>query len=252
MNFKTNYELIIKCLIHKMRIALDSDFIPKAMLERAIEMLKYTPKDVKYAISNVTLDLLHRQDLDINHYEQYVSIIGVGGSSVVFQIGEFVLKLGVERFNDKIPNHERILQPLIRCVFSLPSIGNISSLYLEVQNLVDRDWYKNMSFQERMDVIDKISTELTDSGINWEDNKSANIGKLLKPNKPNITIGYTYNNGSWVPDEYISSDSLGLVGDSFKVLPAGEYVILDTDSLVPLNFTSIDEYAKNLNDGESR
>lgn len=237
------YQDIINCMIKQLQTARDYTFDPHYVLDKNIDILNYAPTDIKYGIGNVILELLKAQNISFDEYEHNLTFIGLGSSSVVFQIDEYIFKMGHFRFNEKIPNHKRVLQPLIRCSFKFPGCP----IYIEVQNLVDRNWYKNMSQQESSEIVDKIYNELENSGINWWDNKSRNIGKLLKPNKANLIMGYTYANGKWLPDERIENSFLGIVGNNNEILPAGEYVILDTDSLELINYSSIEEYEKKIN-----
>ena len=55
-----------------------------------------------------------------------IKYIGSGSTSVVSQIGQYVLKLGKERITEAIPYDERILQPIIRKSIVSPKHSNIS------------------------------------------------------------------------------------------------------------------------------
>lgn len=156
--------------------------------------------------------------------------IGHGSFSKVYKVGDFVFKVdtrnrtGIKRVNPNIKNHRRILQPLIR--------GNINpeteSRYIEVQNLIDTSWYQGMTDDEIEEVLYKIYSELRDSGLVWNDIKEENVGRLLKPNKSNLTfIDIDGNRKEIRPREAAT----GLVGDipEEDVLKPGELVISDTD-----------------------
>ncbi len=161
--------------------------------------------------------------------------IGSGNFSKSFKIGDYILKVGKERGYNEIPNDPRILQPIIRRKFKKEKgdmkFDDEEYYFLEVQNLVDKDWWENLSRKQIYDVLFKIYCDMRDRGIVWLDIREKNVGRLLKPNK----VNYTYIDvDKEEKDIRPTKEATGMTGELSKnqILPAGEYVILDTDFIV--------------------
>lgn len=169
------------------------------------------------------------------------SEVGHGSFSKVYKIGDFVLKVdiqnrsGIKRVNPVIKNHPRILQPLIRGIID----DGKDSRYIEVQNLIDTNWYENMTDDEIEEVLYTIYSELRDSGLVWNDIKKNNVGKLLKPNKSNLTFIDIDGERKEIRPVKNATGLVGEIPDD-KVLQAGELVISDTDFIFPE--ADIDKY----------
>ena len=115
--------------------------------------------------------------------------IGSGSYSVVYKIGDYTLKIGDSRAMPEIPNHRRLLQPIIRRRI----ITDINAKedckvqdFFEVQNYVDTSCLESMYPDQKLDILYEIYSELRDDGYVWLDPSYKNIGKLLKPNKTNL------------------------------------------------------------------
>ena len=173
-------------------------------------------KDLQWMISKIATELLEDQSLSIKDMEIY----GRGNYSKSIKAGEYIFKIGNDRSVYEIPYDERIIYPLIRRKMKGEQGEEI---YLEVQNLVDKEWYKGMSEEEIEEELYKIYAEMRERGHRWTDVRKDNVGRLKKPNLGNFEI-----NG----DKIIPSDtSVGFINEENKkkVLPAGEIVIIDTD-----------------------
>ncbi len=173
-------------------------------------------KDLQWMIAKIATELLEDQSLSIKDMEIY----GRGNYSKSIKAGEYIFKIGNDRSVYEIPYDERIIYPLIRRKMKGEQGEEI---YLEVQNLVDKEWYKGMSEEEIEEELYKIYAEMRERGHRWTDVRKDNVGRLKKPNLGNFEI-----NG----DKIIPSDtSVGFINEENKkkVLPAGELVIIDTD-----------------------
>lgn len=165
----------------------------------------------KYAAVVMTMieELLKSENkkwIDIKH-------IGEGGFSNVFEIGDKVLKIGRPRNTYNIPNHRRILQPLIRT--NLGETANEQFACIEITEKVDTDI--SMDSEE---VLYQIYKDLRDDGIIWTDIRFANIGRLKSDNIP------TLNNETM----YVSPNSVGFDKENTEEpLKSGDFVILDSD-----------------------
>ena len=135
-----------------------------------------------------------------------------GAFTHVYKIGNKVLKIGTPKLLHKIPNHRRIIQPLLRR--ELPSSGE-GTIYVEVEEAVepvhDPRYFKQLY---------EIYKELRDDGLIWGDPKLANIGILQKENKQVL-------HNEHLPVDY---KTLGFMNNPIgKPLKKGQLVIIDMD-----------------------
>lgn len=202
---KNNKLLIAKGIIKK---ALPIEIFLKGLANEA------DLNDYSETLSIIIDELLKSECLD------WVDIksIGKGGFSTVYKIGGKVLKVGEPKASYKIPNHERIVQPILRT--NLIGINSQQPFCcLEIS-----DYLKTVSsVREKLDSAElyKIYKELRDAGIKWTDIKWDNVGRLIRPNIPTL-------NGQEV---YINPSSVGFDKVNDKTLSAGELAIIDIDFL---------------------
>lgn len=155
----------------------------------------------KNSIYKTILEQIIKEVLELTNSKlENIQYIKEGASSKVYRIGNLVLKTGNSRFVHEIPNHDRILYPLLR--------RKIGDLYIEVSDFVDT---KNITDDD----VYMIFKELMDSGIVWVDPRRENIGRLLK------------DSNSY--DIYVSEETVGLIGKNKMPRKAGELAIIDTD-----------------------
>lgn len=92
--------------------------------------------------------------------------IGRGHYSTVYKVGDYILKEGHDRGYYRIPNHRRLIQPIIRRMFeSKQKIwkNKTSSYFIEVQNYTDINWWKDMNEEQIEEVLFEIYCDLRDS-----------------------------------------------------------------------------------------
>ncbi len=168
-----------------------------------------------------------------------MKLLGNGSHSTTYQIGDKVLKIGRPRETYNIPNHNRILQPLIRTNFIDEKNNNEVLACIEISNKVDKIPKDDMQEEELYEVY----KELRESGIIWTDVRFDNVGRLTKPNEPSL-------NGENVD---VSPDAVGFDGKlKGKKLSRGELVILDTDCIYDKEATNIVWYIGFANKFERR
>ena len=138
-----------------------------------------------------------------------IKVIGQGGFSLVFLIGDKVVKLGKARNTFEIPNHPRIIQPVIR--INALATDNLN-FTIEVTEKVN----SNISLSD--EECYTIYKELRDSGVIATDFKIENLGMLLKDNKIN-----------WEKEISHDMSGRGLHGENDRVLTKGDIVLIDTD-----------------------
>lgn len=155
----------------------------------------------KNSIYKTILEQIIKEVLELTNSKlENIQYIKEGASSKVYRIGNLVLKTGNSRFVHEIPNHDRILYPLLR--------RKIGDLYIEVSDFVDT---KNITDDD----VYMIFKELMDSGIVWVDPRIENVGRLLK------------DSNSY--DIYVSEETVGLIGKNKIPRKASELAIIDTD-----------------------
>lgn len=168
--------------------------------------------DYFITVTTMMEELLKRQSVRMID----IKLLGRGGYSRAYQIGEEVLKIGDTRATHEIPNHRRILQPLIRIDLIDEKNDNYKFACVEVANRVDEIPEEEQSKEK----LYQIYKELRKDGIIWADAKFQNVGKLRRKNVATLD------------GKEITSDSsaTGLQGNiKGESLQIGEWVIIDTD-----------------------
>ena len=158
----------------------------------------------------------------------YVDIkyLDSGSSSTVYEIGDKVLKIGAVRNVYNMPNHPRILQPLIRLNLIDEKWDNTEFACVEIMDKVKRIEYEATHLEQ----LYQIYKELRDAGIVWTDARPTNLGRLLKRNIPTL-------NGEEMD---VEPNSVGFInGKNEETLDEGELVILDTDYIYPVDSPDI-------------
>ncbi len=168
---------------------------------------------------SLTLQILLRELLNSEHKSfSDMRKVGAGVYSNVYQIGTKIIKIGAPRQTHKIPNHRRILQPIVRKELTNGMGVPIGSI--EVTDEVDTS--KETLSKITEEDLYKIYKELRTDGIVWGDPKIDNLGVLKRENKPTL-------NGK---DFYVASNSVGFRSEIFpKPLQKGDFVITDLDYL---------------------
>lgn len=105
-----------------------------------------------------------------NANDEEIKIIGAGSCSIVFQVGNYVLKIGEKRNNRKIFINHRILASKNRKLH-LDRHGN-ESFYTETMRFAE---VGTVTPEER----DELVSDLRRQGIIWDDTKLENCGVLM-------------------------------------------------------------------------
>ena len=200
--------------------ALIFQYLEKQRIENSrgtvIPDFKQKVSDKEKNIYAKTLNYVIRETLDETHTD-YTDIryLDEGVFSQVYQIGDKVLKIGSELHKYRIPNHRRLLQPLIRANYTLEDGKVFSSFQLFPLG--------NTYFSSEEKTDDKLYEVYKDcrkDGIILLDIKWENLCKLLSDN-------VTTWRGKRVE---ISPDSVGLEGEEKgSPLKKGDIVYDDLD-----------------------
>ena len=166
-------------------------------------------EDYSQTLSMVIDEILENENLEYSDIESMTP----GGFSDVYSIGDKVLKVGCPRRKYEIPNHRRILQPLLRTNFTT-KYDNVDFACVEVTEKVEM-------FNGTDEELYEVYKELRESGIVFTDFKRNNFGILKKDN-----IAH------WKNGLNVEPNAAGLVGNQdWEPLKAGEIVIIDSDFL---------------------
>lgn len=200
--------------------ALIFQYLEKQRIENSrgtvIPDFKQKVSDKEKNIYAKTLNYVIRETLDETHTD-YTDIryLDEGVFSQVYQIGDKVLKIGSELHKYKIPNHRRLLQPLIRANYTLEDGTVFSSFQLFPLG----DTYFS-SEEKTDDKLYEVYKDCRKDGIILLDIKWENLCKLLSDN-------VTTWRGKRVE---ISPDSVGLEGEEKgSSLKKGDIVYDDLD-----------------------
>ena len=168
---------------------------------------------------SLTLQILLRELLNSEN-KRFLDMrkVGEGVYSNVYQIGTKIIKIGAPRQTHKIPNHRRILQPIVRKELTNEMGEPIGSI--EITDEVDAS--KEILSKITEEDLYKIYKELRVDGIIWGDPKIDNLGVLKRENKPTLKG----------KDFYVAPNSVGFRSEIFpKPLQRGDFVITDLDYL---------------------
>lgn len=162
-------------------------------------------------LSIIIDELLESEDLKFTD----INDVGGGAYSSVYQIGDKILKIGKPRKTYSIPNHRRILQPLIR--INLDDGNNTDIAHIEISESVET---KLENSELTTKTLYEIYKELRQSGIIWTDAKYSNIGRLKRKNYPYLNKEAVESDAKFRGfDKSINED----------ILDKGELVVIDID-----------------------
>lgn len=130
-----------------------------------------------------------------------------GGFSDIYQIENFVLKVGNKRHCLEIPSHRNVLRPIFRRYLS------DIHLMVEIAPLVPVVEEKNYA------ACQKLFNTFYKDDIILDDSKPKNIGR------------YRLIRTKYFKDLYISNESIGFLGNNYDEPKEGEYVLIDSDCL---------------------
>ncbi|MFI3260913.1 MAG: hypothetical protein R3Y13_04285 [bacterium] len=141
-----------------------------------------------------------------------IKVVEKGYFCDVYKIGNKMLKIGIPKITQEIPNSKYLIQPLIR--YNLPNKNGKEFLHVEVAECVGKVDLTN-------DDVYELYSKLREDGIKWADAKDENIGRLLKKNT-------NYLNGEEIT---INQTINGFDVNNTEVLGESELVVLDIDLL---------------------
>jgi hypothetical protein len=187
--------------------------IAKEMLSKRVKCNEKLLNDYSTTVSIMIDELLKSEGLGYIDIESGTS----GSYSDVYLIGNKVLKIGKPRTTYQIPNHRRILQPLVRTNL-IDEENNTNIACIEISEKLKRVYIGKIG----KEVLYDLYKELRKDGIIWTDVRADNVGELINENIPNL------NN----EEMYVSPNSVGFdkeLKENENKLKPGDLVVLDID-----------------------
>ncbi|MBQ8298566.1 MAG: hypothetical protein IJX99_01625 [Clostridia bacterium] len=187
---------------------------------------------IKYG-ERIVQELLHEQNLGVEN----IKTLNPGAFSDVFMVGDFVVKLGLNRETKKLPVHDRILPSVLRFeVTSSEDNANASNggvkTFIEVQPYVKlMNLEKGSTFGDEQPETFEVFSDLRHSDIFWGDVAKRNLGYVDKV--PNISARLF----SGLKEELDESESVTVYHDNNNLNirassdDAPYYFVIDTDFL---------------------
>ena len=181
--------------------------VSEEILSSAVGMRDLKDDIIKDTVSIITEELMHNENIN---YEDINILSKSGAYSIVYKIGDKVLKIGKKREVFTKINNKRFLQPLYRDEI-LDKDDKDFLFCIEITEFVDT---KNITKED----VYFIYKELRDCGLVWTDCKEDNLGRLLKDNK-------VYFKGI----DKVDKNATGYINDNIEILKKGDLVIIDND-----------------------
>ena len=160
-----------------------------------------------------------------NGYNQDLKEISTGSTSIVYELGDKIIKIGKPRRHKTIPYCEFILQPIINRTLEFDDYPIHLEITQKVLVLNNQDEHAHLSEDERFqEAVSVLSQSLYSIGLSSNDLHPGNVGILLKDNK----IHYdeiTFDTG----DSNVTSISNN---NNLRILSKGRSVIIDLDDII--------------------
>ena len=171
-----------------------------------------------------------------NGFDSNLKIIGRGTTSIIYSIGDKIIKIGKNRRQDYIPYCEYLLQPIINKNFEFDGYP----IHIEVtQKVIVCEDIKNGWEDEKFVAIrDELAEKLHEIGLKSTDLHPANIGILTSENKIHFDSIY-FDTGDQFSTSIQNNNNLRIKGK-------GEFVIIDLDCLEIEDINKYTEYLRNI------
>lgn len=219
----------IDTTVYKEIINTRKDAVVKEMLNQTVSGIDCEKSEETVELITMMIDEVVKNE-NLNFYD--IKPITRGGYSMVFRVGEKVVKIGKLPEKYQIPrNSKRFLQPITRYKFNAMTDKHPVDFGFEIAERCET----NCEFS--LDEIYQVYKDIREQGMVWTDCKPANLGKLKKDNIVHLP--------SFKGVKKTHHSRVGFEEDNdVDILPAGETVLLDLDyvfnandpnMIVPLN-----------------
>lgn len=171
--------------------------------------------------------------------EDKIKFISYGKTSLIYEIGDKIIKIGKPRRCNYIPYCEYLLQPIVNRTFSFDGYPIHIEITQKVKTLENttknRIYCENKIYEAK---LEELRENLLSIGLYCKDLHFCNIGILLNDNK----INYDEINFDVVDDNVSSIES----NNNLRILGKGEFVIIDLDSIYIQDIMKYTEYLKSI------
>jgi hypothetical protein len=171
-----------------------------------------------------------------NGLDSNLKLIGKGTTSIIYSIGDKIVKIGKPRRKSSIPYCEYILQPVINRDFEFDGYP----IHIEVTQKVFvcesiKDSWSNEKF---VAIRDELAEKLQAIGLKSTDLHPSNIGILMSENRIHFD-SINFDVGNEVSTSIQNNNNL-------KIKGPGEFVIIDLDCLEIEDIDKYSNYLKNI------
>lgn len=171
-----------------------------------------------------------------NGLDSNLKLIGKGTTSIIYSIGDKIVKIGKPRRKSSIPYCEYLLQPVINRDFEFdgyPIHIEVTQKVLVCENIKD-SW----SDEKFVTIRDELSEKLHAIGLKSTDLHPANIGILTSENRIHFD-SINFDIGNEVSTSIQNNNNLRIKG-------AGEFVIIDLDCLEIEDIAKYSDYLRSI------
>ena len=171
-----------------------------------------------------------------NGLDSNLKLIGKGTTSIIYSIGDKIVKIGKPRRKSSIPYCEYLLQPVINRDFEFdgyPIHVEVTQKVLVCENIKD-SW----SDEKFVAIRDELAENLHTIGLKSTDLHPANIGVLTSENRIHFD-SINFDIGNEVSTSIQNNNNL-------RIKSAGEFVIIDLDCLEIEDMAKYSDYLKSI------
>lgn len=171
-----------------------------------------------------------------NGLDSNLKLIGKGTTSIVYSIGDKIVKIGKPRRKSSIPYCEYLLQPIINRDFEFdgyPIHIEVTQKVLVCENIKD-SW----SDEKFVVIRDELAEKLHAIGLKSTDLHPANIGVLTSENRIHFD-SINFDIGNEVSTSIQNNNN-------FRIKSAGEFVIIDLDCLEIEDMAKYSDYLRSI------
>lgn len=171
-----------------------------------------------------------------NELDSKLKFINVGTTSIVYEIGDKIIKIGKPRRNKIIPYCEFLLQPIINRDFEFDGYP----IHIEVTQKVNTFQNKKVvqDSSQIESIINEFQENLRNIGLETTDLHSGNIGILICDNRIHYD-SIKFDTGN----DFATSI---MYNNNKRIFQKGELVLLDLDSLRIIDTVKYANYLKSI------
>lgn len=247
-----NYEVLKEKIFN-------SNTINKDIIEKRKEIInKYLAKYTTVQYKDLFFSKHQQQEFEIffnmlideltkyaikNGYDSTLKKISAGTTSIIYELGDKIIKIGKPRRSNSIPYCEYILQPIINKVFEFDNYP----IHIEVtQKAFTMNNQDELGTNIKLfnQIVSNLQEKLYNIGLQAYDLHPANVGILLQDNK----IHFDDIDFETSPEDTTSIKN----NNNQQILKKGNYVIIDLDLLEIENEEKYQKYLESISKSKTK